>query len=205
MTNRLGWPKSRPIINSDRTPGGILKERTERLQRKLEELSQCSGDGLLERYALPSPPLPKGFYWRLRWIAARALDVLERLRLKPAHPWPAALRHAPGHTASQPLLIWAIGTDRDTLRRACTGFAEHPIAGFAPVLVTDVADFAFFSRLGWLVEYVPTLAGEGEAYEQRKVKLLARLYRGAPVLPVAAGLDIAANREEIRRWVLRSA
>jgi hypothetical protein len=52
------------------------------------------------------------------------------------------------------------------------------------VLVTDVADFAFFSRLGWLVEYLPKLSGEGQAYELRKARFIAKLYRDAPALPV---------------------
>jgi hypothetical protein len=88
------------------------------------------------------------------------------------------------------LVIWAVGTDRETLREACTNLSERwdSFPGFAPVLITDVADFAFFSRLGWLVEYLPRLAGQGEPYEERKLKYLARLYRGAPVIPVNAGL-----------------
>jgi hypothetical protein len=89
------------------------------------------------------------------------------------------------------------------LREACGGFSrmQDSLPGFALVLVTDVADFAFFSRLGWLVEYLPELAGQGEAYEDRKARLLARLYRGAPVLPVRAGLESGSRAEEIRRWV----
>ena len=88
------------------------------------------------------------------------------------------------------MLIWAVGADPETLREACTGLSEQwdSLPGFAPVLITDVADFAFFSRLGWLVEYLPRLTGQGVAYEERKLKYIARLYRGAPVLPVSAGL-----------------
>jgi hypothetical protein len=64
---------------------------------------------------------------------------------------------------AKPSLIWAVGTDRETLREACSGFArmQESLPGFAPVLVTDVADFAFFSRLGWLVEYLPELPAKG--------------------------------------------
>jgi hypothetical protein len=103
-------------------------------------------------------------------------------------------------------LIWAVGTDRNTLREACSGFCElqGSLRGFAPVLITDVADFAFFSRLGWLVEYLPDLSGQGEPYEERKARLLARLYRGAPVLPVGAGLQSGSRAEEIRQWITRS-
>jgi hypothetical protein len=99
------------------------------------------------------------------------------------------------------LVIWAVGADRETLREACTNLHEqwHSFHGYAPVLITDIADFGFFSRLGWLVEYLPRLAGQGEPYEERKLKYLARLYRGAPVLPVSAGLD--SDRDlHLRRW-----
>lgn len=178
-----------------------MQEPFDGLRRKLDELARDADDDLYARYTLPRPPLPKGFYWRLRWLAARALHGLERLRVLPSYPWPPALRHAPGSRRTKPFLIWAVGTDRETLRRACEGFAKRPVEGFAPVLVTDVADFAFFSRLGWLVEYVPRLAGDGEPYERRKARFLARLYRGAPVLPVTAGLDPDENG--VRRWLRR--
>jgi len=178
-----------------------LQESLDGLRRMLDELANESDDELVARYTPPRPPLPKGAYWRLRWLAARTLHALERLRLVPSYPWPAALRHAPGTRRTKPFLIWAVGTDRETLRRACAGFSKHPVDGFAPVLVTDVADFAFFSRLGWLVEYLPRLEGDGEPYERRKARFLARLYRGAPVLPVTAGLELEENGERIRRWL----
>jgi hypothetical protein len=57
-----------------------------------------------------------------------------------------------------------------------------------PVLITDQADFAFYSRLGWLVEYLPNLRGVGEAYDDRKVQYLAWRYQDACVLPLSAGL-----------------
>lgn len=180
----------------------MLKERRDRLRRMLDKHAAETDDALLARYTLPRPPLPRGAYWRLRWLAARALHYLERWRLVPFLPWPAALRHAPGSARTKPFLIWAMGTDRDTLRRACEGFSMQRLDDFAPVLVTDVADFAFFSRLGWLVEYLPALEGEGEPYEQRKTRYLAHLYQGAPVVPVAVGLELDAHsHDEMRRWL----
>jgi len=55
---------------------------------------------------------------------------------------------------------------------------------------------AALSRLGWLVECVPRLSGEGEPYDARKTRFLARLYGGAPVLPVRVGIEMDS-------WVLR--
>ena len=65
--------------------------------------------------------------------------------------------------------------DRDRLRGACKRIRElqHGSPGWAPVLVTDVADFAFFSRLNWLVEYVPTLSAPADGYFERKLRYLA--------------------------------
>jgi hypothetical protein len=76
------------------------------------------------------------------------------------------------------------------------------LPGFVPVLVTNVADFAFFSRLGWLVEYVPALSAPAGGYAERKQRHLAWRYRDAPALPVSAGLtdeSIALARSEIAR------
>lgn len=175
----------------------------ETLRRHLDALAESSDDDLMTRYRLRPAPRPPGLYWQLRWLAARVLRGLETIGIKRPRPWPAALKHAPAGIGARPLLIWAMGSDRDALREACRGFVElqGALPGFAPVLVTDVADFAFFSRLGWLVEYVPKLSGAGEPYQERKARFLARLYRGAPALPVSAGLGMSARREEIRRWI----
>lgn len=88
------------------------------------------------------------------------------------------------------LLIWALGVKRDELQHACEGFAVHlkDMSSLVPVLVTDVADFAYFSRLGWLVEYLPGLIGEGQSYQVRKQRYLAWRYRNALVVHASAGL-----------------
>ncbi len=179
-----------------------LKEEIDALQRHLLELASYTDDELTGRYQLERPPMPPGLYWRLRWLAGWTLRWLEAKGLWRRDPWPVSLRQHSAGAKAKPLLICAVGTSRDTLREACTGLSKQwdSLPGFAPVLITDVTDFAFFSRLGWLVEYLPPLAGQGEPYEERKLKYLARLYRGAPVLPVSAGLD-TGRESEIRRWL----
>jgi hypothetical protein len=79
------------------------------------------------------------------------------------------------------------------LRAACVGFSSKLQGGhhLAPVLVTDIADFAFYSRLGWLVEYVPSLSGEGPSLRERKEAYLAWRYRDACIVPLSAGLASA--------------
>ena len=159
-----------------------LKEEFEALQRHLDELARNTDDELMDRYNLRWPRLPPGLYWQLRWLASSVLRGLELMGILRPDPWPVSLKHAGTNARAKPVLIWAVGTERDTLREACTGLSRRwdSLPGFAPVLVTDVADFTFFSRLGWLVEYLPRLTGEGERYDERKARFLARLYRGAP-------------------------
>ena len=173
------------------------------LRQHLKELA-TSNDNELKRYELLRPSKPPGFYWQLRWLAGRFLRWLESKGLKQPDRWPVGLKQH-GSARATPLLIWAVGVDRETLRTACSRLNELQTgaSGFAPVLVTDVADFAHFSRLGWLVEYLPTLAGEGEPYEARKVRFLARLYRGAPALSVNSVLESRCWKD-IQRLIRRN-
>jgi hypothetical protein len=178
-----------------------LKEEIKVLERRLSELAAHPDDELAERYRFKRSPRPPGLYWQLRGLAGHVFRWLEARSPWRKKPWPASLKHHPSNPKALPLLIWAVGTDGDTLREACTGLSQRwdSMPGFAPVLITDVADFAFYSRLGWLVEFLPRLAGHGEPYEERKLKYLARLYRGAPVLPVSAGLEPDCI-PTVRRW-----
>jgi hypothetical protein len=77
---------------------------------------------------------------------------------------------------------------RDELRSACGRIRQLQTGspGWAPVLVTDVADFAFFSRLNWLVEYVPSLSAPADGYCGRKLRYLAWRYRDVPAISVTA-------------------
>jgi hypothetical protein len=147
-------------------------------------------------------PLPwerPSLYRRSRKALGRALRRLGLRRPPPLEPWLPGLKHVARSEEARALVIWALDTDRDTLRKACRGFAalEADLPGWAPVLVTDVADFAFFSRLGWLVEYVPALSAPGGRYAARKRRYLAWRYRDAPALPLSVGLVEGVRREEL--------
>ena len=180
-----------------------LKEEINALERHLRELAAHNDDELAARYLIKRSPRPKGLYWQLRGIVGSIVRWLEARWPWRKDPWPVSLKQQPTDPQAKPLLIWGVGTSRETLREACTNLSERwdSFPGFAPVLITDEADFAFFSRLGWLVEYLPQLAGQGEPYEERKLKFLARLYRGAPVIPVSAGLE---DLETVRTGSLAS-
>jgi hypothetical protein len=179
------------LINGDFMLGSV-KEESNALELHLRELAACPDDELAERYQIKRSPRPLGLYWQLRGIVGSILRWLEGRWPWKKNPWPVSLKQQSTDSKAKAMLIWAVGADPETLREACTGLSEQwdSFPGFAPVLITDVADFAFFSRLGWLVEYLPRLTGQGEPYEERKLKYIARLYRGAPVLPVSAGLEV---------------
>lgn len=172
------------------------------LRQYLDGLAADGGEDLA-RYELSRPPKPPGLYWQVRWLGGRILRCLESLGLKKLDVWPVALKSGSESRRAKPLLIWAVGTDRSTLRAACLRFPSlrEAVPGFAPVLVTDVADFAFFSRVGCLVEFLPKITGEGVLYEESKLRFFARLYRGAPALPVHAILESDRRPEAIRRWI----
>ena len=160
---------------------------------QLQKLAREAEIDLIQKYALRIPiPQHLSLYRRARRFVGRILRRLGFL----IEPWSPRLRHFECSDGAKTVLIWALGADRETLRTACSGYATYlrDRPDRIPVLVTDVADFAFFSRLGWLVEYVPALSAPAGSYAERKRRYLAWRYRDALVLPVAVGLEHAAVR-----------
>ena len=123
-----------------------------------------------------------------RWLR----DVLVALRLiKPGQfgcAWSPKLKHVPVEQGAKVMIFWAVGAyDKQDLRlelAAQLGRFKSQGGGLG-VLLTNVPDFAFYSRLGWLVEYIPALSGTHESYAQEKLRYLAWRYRGADVVPCA--------------------
>ena len=150
-----------------------------------------------QRYALHFPPKKPSLYQRLRASAGRLLRWLGLMKPLPPRPppkpepWLTELKHVDYGNGGKPLLIWAMNIETEGLRSACERIRnlQTRSPGWAPVLVTDVADFAFFSRLNWLVEYVPSLSAPAGNYSERKLRYLAWRYRELPALPVTADLD----------------
>lgn len=171
----------------------------EDLRLHLQELASKADVDLTKRYALR--PLPGDHPGLYRQIRRRFGGILRRLGLRatpPSEPWLPGLKHVCHIDEPSALLIWALGTDRETLRTACRGFQamQGSLKNRVPVLVTDVADFSFFSRLGWLVEYVPSLSTAG-GYAARKERYLAWLYRDVPAVPVTVGLYETVRAEDL--------
>jgi hypothetical protein len=162
------------------------------LRRELRQLADEFDVRLIDRYALRSPPAYRvSVYRRLRALAGAVLRRTGLRRRLQAELWVPGLEHEPGGGEARALLVWAPGMDRASVRSACAALRglQSQLPGRAPVLVTDVADFAYFSRLGWLVEYVPTFSAPADSYNGRKLRYLAWRYRDAPAIPASIALS----------------
>ena len=177
-----------------------LRAEIEALRSELAVLAGKADTNLADRYALWHPPgQRKTLYRRSRKALGRLLRRWKLRPTQPLEPWLSGLKHVPQSDRAKPLVIWALDTDRERLRDACLGIERllPALAGWTPVLVTDVADFAFFSRLGWLVEYVPRLTEPGSDYRDRKARYLAWCYRDSVALPVSVGLEQGIGKEDL--------
>ncbi|MDR2786822.1 MAG: hypothetical protein LBD06_00405 [Candidatus Accumulibacter sp.] len=171
------------------------------MRARLNEWARKPEWSLLIDYELPQKPTAR---W-CRRIRQRGEQMLRILRFDCSRylnqPWQAGLKHVDHVPEARPLLMWGEGYEREFVREACEGakrsLQAHP--EFVPVLVTDVADFVFFSRLGWLVEYLPRLSREGDSYRDRKRRHLAWCYRHALAIPLSAGLGSRAEWDELLR------
>ena len=163
----------------------------QRLRAHLGDLASAVDDELVRPHVLRIPSAERlSLYRRARMLVGRILRATGLMRARQLEPWLPTVKHAPDAADAKVWLIWAIGVERDELRRACATFSalQDDLPGYLPVLVTDVADFAYFSRLAWLVEYVPQrICGSG-AYSERKQRYLAWRYRDAPAVPASIGL-----------------
>ena len=167
-----------------------MEQETQRLRARLRAWANVPDWALMVRYELLPQKPPAQLHKRVVQRVGRLLRVMGLDRSRYRHQvWQAGLKHAPPQSGAKPLVFWSEGMVREEARAACMGakalLQGHP--GFVPVLVTDVTDFAFYSRLHWLVEYLPHL-GEDAAYYDRKRRYLAWRYRNALALPLRAGL-----------------
>jgi hypothetical protein len=164
---------------------------TKALRRRLKLVASRPEWSLLQRYDLLGKKPPASWQERVwRYVRHQLASVKLISPHVTPYPWLATLKHRPSSAEVRTVLIWAVGMDRHQVRAACEGFSNklQDREDLAPVLVTDIADFAFYSRLGWLVEYVPSLSGEGPSLHERKQAYLAWRYRDACIVPLSAGL-----------------
>lgn len=166
--------------------------QTRDLRQRLNMWAASPEWSLMVRYELlPQKPAPL-LIKRLDQRFGRLLRVcgLSRERYK-KQTWVPGLKHASAPEGARTLLVWSDITDINSSRNACINirvFLES-LSGYCPVLITSIADFAFYSRLGWLVEYLPELPENGQAYKERKQCWLAWRYRDAVAIPLSAGFE----------------
>ncbi len=160
------------------------------LREAFRVLSADMDKSVLLRYSLPQHGM-----WR-RSLQKCATVLSERglkLGYVPRHVWPAGLKHGLSGAGRRTLLVWAPGVEvmhgsSLDVREVCLGFGRllENTSEFVPVLVTDKPEFAFYSRLGWLVEFLPTLSADAQAYRDDKLRYLAWRYRDAVLVPAVA-------------------
>lgn len=108
----------------------------------------------------------------------------------PQGDWPVVLKHAKRSEEGLVVMLWALGNTREEICGVCDEIVRlsGAAAQFTPVLLTDVANFAYYARLGWLVEYLPKWAGPAAYYREQKLGYLAWRYRNALVVPLSAAV-----------------
>ena len=174
------------------------------LRSHLKNLARKFDTRLTRRYALQVwTPEKKSYHQIFRESIGRLLRGLGLLphppKPPPPNPWLTELKHVEYSAAAKPLLICAVGINRDDLRVACKKIRNMQTKSpdWAPVLVTDVADFAYFSRLNWLVEYVPSLSAPANGYFEHKLRYLAWRYRDIPTLIIDAEIGDGVVLEDL--------
>lgn len=165
------------------------------LQQHFRDTGKRPGNLVGKYEILPRPVLLMAgsrVPFRLRVLRV-VRDWLVALRLiKPGQfdaAWSPRLKHVPSVQDAKVVIFWVVGAyDKQDLRVALTAQLERfrSQGGGLGVLVTNMPDFAFYSRLGWLVEYLPELSGTRASYGQEKLRYLAWRYRDATV--VSCGL-----------------
>ena len=180
-----------------------IADEVAELRQQLDQLASAPREPQLDRYEMQRPERPKGLYWQLRWLVGGLLRRLAKAGILPSNPWPTGLAHTDRKKGAKPVLVWGLGASREQIRDGCDALSRffENRNDIAPVLVTDVADFAYFSRLSWLIEYVPHIVGNGENFESRKLKLLAKVYPGAAILPLRSGLLDGVSPGDVLRWI----
>ncbi len=120
-------------------------------------------------------------FQRLWWhkLLYPFMNTIGLYKAKKASSWKVDLKHAPATGQKKTLLLWSEGLEKDQQRTLCQKVQNYVQKNpeYIPVLVTDIPDFAYFSRLHWLVEYLPKLrVREDKDYAQQKREYIAWRY-----------------------------
>lgn len=168
-----------------------LIEKTRKLRKNWKHMHRFPWKSLF--YYNANFRLRKTSLWQRLWCFTFHTLQLARLLLSSWHP---GLKHGCANPSGTVVLLDDLD-DHSDFHQVCTSLKEllANYSSLAPVLITEHADFAFYSRLGWLVEYLPKTLPNHEAYIARKKRYLAWRYKYALVIPLSAG---RATEEEFK-------
>lgn len=181
-----------------------LSDRSDVLLTAWKALCRCPWS-LLIRYAVWPVHRRIPVWEKLWWCVFHALRLGGILFSKRLHAasWHPGLKHGCTDPITTLIIINDL-QDSAKIKQACVALKEY-LASFpkvAPVLVTDHADFALYSRLGWLVEYLPKTFPNADEYIDRKLRYLAWRYKYAEVIPLSAGLAPAEECNYLLKQVV---
>lgn len=165
----------------------MIQAETKSLRLKFHELRISYDYKLIVKYELQY-----NVKFSFRAIIQKIGRLLRLVGLDRSHycnrKWTASLKHNNQVNFCKTILIHAQGYNIEQCRIHCNLMRDllKSFPGYVPVLLTDTSDFTFFSRLGWLIEYLPDLQIQGSSYLQRKLQHLAWLYRDASIVPLSA-------------------
>lgn len=183
-----------------------VTEDTFAIRNELANLRLHPDLKLLITYDLLAQGKPKYIFKILNKISVFLSSFRHTQAILTKYKWNPSLKHGKKINEGRILLIWGCGIEKKKLRDCCEGLFKliNESNFFIPVLVTDIADFSYFSRLGWLIEYLPEISGDGHSYQKRKKNYLAWRYKEAVIVYATVGLLSKAEFTELTRDKLRN-
>ncbi len=176
----------------NKVPTSKLANKKENLAYSLKDLANAPPWDFIIRNEL----MPQGLKWYFLRIFMRSRTKIMHIAHRHTHFekrfWQKDLKHAPRNKAQHSLVLYSEGMEKNTQRTICNKILKffHDFPQFVPVLMTDIADFAYYSRLHILVEYLPALTCKKETiYKQKKKQYLAWLYRDTVFLDLQANMN----------------
>ena len=102
--------------------------------------------------------------------------------------WNSGLKHYTGKSKHTILVVDNVN-DKEKIFKVCTNLKNIFLSlnETSIVLITNYADFHFYSRLGWMIEYLPSALPNSSLYIAQKKQYLAWRYKNSTVLPLSLG------------------
>ncbi|MFN3614858.1 MAG: hypothetical protein ACK4WC_09905 [Rubrimonas sp.] len=189
----------------------VLEQQLHRLMARLG-VSSAATDITEEIDPLHGPNLrTPGSYAAVRQTGGQARPEAaeddwwptERSRKTPLKPFPGFAHASPDSAGLRTIGFIATGIGRDALDaildRIDASMSEN--GRFSPIFLYDGFDFDLFRSRGWVLEWIPPAedrarivgARSWDDYLAERMRLLARKWGVAAMIPLTAGIDEAAD------------